>query len=93
MNNIIFTTGEVSCYYEVRMPHLKQRGAEWRSACTIHGGKDPNSSVESATGRWFCHSVCGRGGNIIDLEMALTGADFKTAKAEVFRLLGRIEPP
>ncbi|MBZ5581391.1 MAG: hypothetical protein LAQ30_04155 [Acidobacteriia bacterium] len=39
--------------------------------CPIHGGKDPNFSVEPATGRWFCHSVCGRGGDIIDLEMAL----------------------
>ena len=29
---------------------------------------------------------------MIGLEVALTGADFKTAKAQVFRLVGRIEP-
>jgi hypothetical protein len=34
---------------------------EWRYGCPIHGGKDPNFSVEPATGRWFCHWVCGRG--------------------------------
>jgi hypothetical protein len=93
MNNITFTAAEVSRYYAARMPELKQkRAAEWRSACKIHGGKNDNFSVESATGRWFCHSSCGRGGDIIDLEIALTNADFKTAKAEVFRLVGRIEP-
>jgi len=92
MNIITFTPGEVSRFYNDRIHHLKQHGAEWRCGCSIHGGKDPNFSVEPATGRWFCHSVCGRGGDIIDLEMALTGADFKTAKAEVFRVVGRIEP-
>jgi CHC2 zinc finger len=92
MDIIIFTPGEVSRFYKDRIPHLKQAGAQWRCGCPKHGGKDPNFSVEPATGRWYCHSVCGRGGDIIDLEMALTGADFKTAKAEVFRIVGRIEP-
>jgi len=92
MNPITFTQAEVSRYYERRLPHLRQRGAEWRCGCPKHGGKDPNFSVDPATGRWFCHSVCGHGGDIIDLEMALTGADFQTAKAEVFRIVGRIEP-
>src|SRR5262245_14675760 len=93
MNHITFTPGEVSRYYTARMPDLKQkRAAEWRGACKIHRGKNDSFSVESATGRWFCHSTCGRGGDIIDLEMALTGVDFKAAKSEVFRLVGRIEP-
>jgi hypothetical protein len=93
MNNITFTPGEVSGYYGVRAPHLKQeRGVEWRGWCIVHKGKNANFAVDPATGRWFCHSACGHGGDIIDLEMVLTGADFKTAKAEVFRLVGRIEP-
>ena len=92
MNIITFTPGEVSRFYDDRLPHLKQTGAQWSCGCPRHGGKDPNFKVEAATGRWYCHSVCGRGGDIIDLEMALTGADFKTAKAEVFRIVGRIEP-
>jgi putative DNA primase/helicase len=90
---ITFTSGEVSTYYAARVPHLKQRrAAEWRGACPIHRGKDDNFAVEPQTGRWFCHSTCGRGGGILELEDALSGGDFPTRKAEVLRLVGRIEP-
>ncbi len=90
---ITFTSGEVSTYYAARVPHLKQRrAAEWRGACPIHQGKNDNFAVEPDTGRWFCHSTCGRGGDILELEAALTGGDFPNRKAEVFRLVGRIEP-
>jgi hypothetical protein len=41
------------------------------------------------TGEWFCHSQCQRGGDIFALEEALTGSDFPTCKAEVYRLVGR----
>jgi putative DNA primase/helicase len=94
MNGAIqFTPGEVSTYYAARVPHLKQgRAAEWRGACPIHHGKNENFAVEPDTGRWFCHSTCGRGGDILELEAALTGGDFPTRKGEVFRLVGRIEP-
>jgi putative DNA primase/helicase len=90
---ITFTSGEVSTYYAARVPHLKQRrAAEWRGACPIHHGKHENFAVDPATGRWFCHSTCGRGGDLLELEAALNGRDFPTRKAEVFRLVGRIEP-
>jgi putative DNA primase/helicase len=80
---------EVSEYYRVRVPHLEQRGSEWRAGCPIHNGKDPNFSVNAETGLWMCHSQCGRGGSIYDLEMALTGADFPDAAREVRRIVGR----
>lgn len=90
---ITFALSEVSAYYAVRVPHLKQRrAAEWRGACPIHHGKNENFAVDPATGRWFCHSTCGRGGDMLELEAVLTGGDFPTRKAEVFRLVGRIEP-
>jgi putative DNA primase/helicase len=90
---ITFTSGEVSTYYAARVPHLKQRrAAEWRGACPIHQGKNDAFAVEADTGRWFCHSTCGRGGDMLELEAALTGGDFPTRKAEVYRLVGRIEP-
>jgi putative DNA primase/helicase len=94
MNSAIqFTPGEISSYYAARVPHLKQRrAAEWRGACPIHHGKNDNFAVEPDTGRWFCHSTCGRGGDILELEAALNGGDFPTRKAEVFWLVGRIEP-
>lgn len=62
MNIITFTSGEVSRFYDERIPHLKQKGTQWSCGCPRHGGKDANFKVEAATGRWYCHSVCGCGG-------------------------------
>ena len=90
---ITFTSNEVSTYYAVRVPHLKQRpAAEWRGTCPIHHGKDDNFAVDPGTGRWFCHSRCGRGGDILNLEGELCGGDFPTRKTEVFRLVSRADP-
>lgn len=81
---------EVSAYYAARLPHLKQRGPEWRGSCSIHRGKDPNFSVNAETGMAHCHSACDKGWDILGLEQELTGADFKSALAEVERLVGRV---
>ena len=89
---IEFSPCEVAAYYATRILKLKQVGKEWRGPCPIHNGNDDNFAVNPETGESFCHSTCGRGWDIIGLEIALTGADFKTAKAEVFRLVGRVEP-
>jgi phage/plasmid primase-like uncharacterized protein len=88
---IDFTPGEVSIYYAARLPKLHQRAREWRGPCPVHHGKDDNFAVDSETGRWFCHSVCGRGGDILSLEQELKGTDFRVAKSRVFLLLGRVE--
>jgi 5S rRNA maturation endonuclease (ribonuclease M5) len=45
--------------------------------------------VNVETGEWFCHSECGRGGDVFALEMALNGLEFKRAHEEDFRLEGR----
>lgn len=87
-----FTRGEISAYYSARAPDVRQtRAGEWRGPCPIHHGKRDSFAVNPATGEWFCHSDCGRGGDIIELEMALTGADFKIAKVEVYRIIGRAD--
>ncbi len=89
-DSITFTFGEVATFYATRVPQLKQRPtAQWRGVCPIHQGTNPNFAVDPTTGRWFCHSTCGRGGSLLDLEMELFDVDFRTAKAEVFRLMGR----
>jgi len=91
---IAFTASEVTDYYSARVPKLKQaRRGERRGPCPIHGGKDDNFAVDPETGRWFCHSTCGRGGDILELEEALAGGDFPARKAEVFRLVGRRTEP
>ncbi len=90
---IAFTLGEVSTYYAARVPRLKQgRLAHWRGPCPIHCGRNDNFAVDPGTGRWFCHSACGRGGDILALERELTGVGFRAAKAQVFGLLGRFDP-
>ncbi len=83
------TRAEVSIYYAARLPGLRQIGNQWRCPCRVHNGKDDNFSVEAETGLWYCHSQCGRGGSVYDLEMALTNTDFRTAAPEVRRIIGR----
>lgn len=90
---IAFSPSEVSIYYSIRAPRIKQtQGDNWRGGCPIHEGNGANFAVHSNTGKWFCHSRCGRGGDILSLEQQLTRVDFRAAKSEVFRLLGRAEP-
>jgi len=91
---ISFSPDEVATYYAARVPNLKQRdGGEWRGPCPIHHGHGDNFAVEPATGRWHCHSQCGRGGDVLALEEALFGGDFPTRKAEVLRIVGRHNGP
>jgi hypothetical protein len=89
-----FQQHEIEAYYRARLPKLNQRGKDWRGACPIHGGKDLNFSVDANTGRWFCHSTCQRGGDIPELEQAITHhVNFPEAVAEINRIIGRYEPP
>lgn len=90
---IDFNASEISTYYTVRAPKLKQtRSREWRGSCPVHSGKDPNFTVNSETGQAVCHSRCGKGWDILSLEMDITGRSFVECKKTVFRLLGRPEP-
>ena len=82
--------GEVASYYAARVPKVRQtKGREWRGPCPVHNGKRDSFAVDAETGRACCHSECGRGWDPFSLEMELSGTDFKTAKAQVFRLVGR----
>jgi putative DNA primase/helicase len=87
-----FSATEIATYYRARVPKLRQTGTQWRGPCPIHHGKRDSFAVEPSTGRWNCHSTCGRGGDILNLESALHGGDFGSVKAEVFRTVGRAEP-
>jgi len=85
-----FNQAEVTAYYKIRVPSLKRRNsAELRGPCPVHNGKDDNFSVNSETGVAFCHSRCNHGWDMIGLERELTGADFQTAKAEIYTIIGR----
>jgi putative DNA primase/helicase len=88
---IALTAAEVAEYYRVRVPKLKQTAAaEWCGPCPIHDGTHDKFYVDSRTGLWHCHSKCGRGGDVFQLEKELSGLpDFPAAKRAVLELIGR----
>jgi KaiC/GvpD/RAD55 family RecA-like ATPase len=89
-----FTRDEIRTYYATRVPKLRQADArEWRGPCPVHEGERPNFAVNAETGFAHCHSQCGRGWDMIGVEMALHGRPFPEAKAAVFRIVGRPDVP
>lgn len=85
-----FSPGEISRYYSARMPSLKQLKARaWRGKCPVHAGNDDNFSVDPQTGAAYCHSQCGKGWDILGLEMELSGTAFPAAKKESYEIMGR----
>lgn len=59
--------------------NFTSRGSRyWRGPCPLHGGKDPNFSVDSQTLRWTCFSHCGAGGvlDFLNGGKPSRGADF-----------------
>lgn len=83
------TQAEISAYFANRTPNIDQAGDEWRGPCPIHHGSDPNFAINPASGLWFCHSQCGRGGSILHLEVELTGAEFDVATNAISDIIGR----
>lgn len=85
-----FSPAEISRYYSARMPGLKQLKARaWRGKCPVHAGNDDNFSVDPQTGAAYCHSQCGKGWDILGLEMELSGTAFPAAKKESYEIMGR----
>ena len=80
---------QIAQYYRTRVPKLKRHGGrEWRGPCPIHKGKRDSFAVNQETGVWMCHSECGRGGDIVALEMELTGASREDAIAAIEQIAG-----
>jgi hypothetical protein len=85
---LVLTPAEVAAFFALRLPHVRQRGRYWRVGCPLHGGDDPNFSIDSQTGRWTCFSQCDAG-DVFDLEQHLGGGTFPEAKRRVFDIVGR----
>lgn len=60
-------------------------GRGGRCACPIHHGHDLNMAVKQ---KWFRCYRCGKSGTVIDLQMALSGADFNQAIIDLDDLFG-----
>jgi CHC2 zinc finger len=85
-----FSQFEVANYFATRVPDLAQRGKRWRGRCPIHRGQGYNFSVNPESGLWRCWSSCGLGGDIITLEMALSGSSWREAVAVIEHAIGRV---
>jgi hypothetical protein len=86
-----FTPAEIAAYYRARVPGLKQVGDKWRGPCPIHQGKDANFAVDSRSGMAYCHSQCGRGWGLLQLEQTLSGGSWQEARTAIDALVGRCE--
>lgn len=63
---------EIAGFYRTHVPGLNMNGGEeWRGPCPIHQGTRDSFAVHAASGRWHCHSQCGRGGTLRQLAIAL----------------------
>jgi hypothetical protein len=83
---------EIRRYYESCVRGLKKSGGKLRAPCPLHKGKRDSFVIDPATGGWYCHSECGRGGSIFEFESEITGADLTAAKNAVLRAVGRVQP-
>ena len=89
MRPLEFNPSEVASYYRARIPDLKQNGAEWRGPCPVHHGDDANFAVNPEDGLAYCHSQCGRGWSILQLERELSGRPWKECRQDVNEIVGR----
>lgn len=68
---------------------MRPEGIMIRSCCKIHGGSNPTSFViSSETGLWYCHTGCGKGGDIFTLVMLMEEIEFPQAVKWVADFLG-----
>jgi predicted P-loop ATPase len=84
-----FSQIEIARFYEIRAPKIPQVGKEWRGPCPIHNGQHDSFAVNPETGDWYCHSKCGRGGSLFDLEIELSGKPFAQAASDARALVGK----
>lgn len=90
----LLSPADTRTYYLARLPDArKPAGDELRTKCPIHKGERDSFAVNLNTGLWYCHSSCQRGGSTVDLEMLLSGRDFRAARAAVLEIAGRPTPP
>lgn len=63
---------------------LRKSGNRFVGSCPFHDEKSPSFTVYPENQSWFCFS-CNRGGDVIDLTMAVEHIDFKAAAGVLTR--------
>ena len=72
MSHLPYSPSEIASYYRERAPKVSQTGPEWRGPCPVHGGADDNFTVNPDSGLAYCHSQCGKGWSILQMENELS---------------------
>ena len=79
---------DVLNYYGVNRVH--NFGSTIRCTCPIHGGDNPTSFVWKDNGLWFCHTACGRGGDVFNFVAEMENLDDETNFKEVANKVAQI---
>ena len=66
-------------YCESRGIQLKRCGSSWAGKCPLHRERKGMSFSVWQDGRWQCFGSCAKGGDVIDLELALGGGTLPEA--------------
>ena len=66
---------------------IKKMGVSHRGPCPVHKGEGPNLSIDPKRAAFKCF-VCGAGGDVIDLVMAVHGSSFPAAVRELAGMAG-----
>lgn len=86
-----WNSSEIRAFYSARAPQLKMTGGasakEWRGPCPVHQGKRDSFAVNPTNGQAFCHSACGRGWTMVELERELGHATSLQEAAKSIRAL------
>lgn len=84
------SAAECRNYFAARVPSLRGDKNRARAACPLCDATNVSTlSVDFAKGGLFHCFRCGSGGDVFALEMALTNADFCTARDAVYSIVGR----
>lgn len=66
--------------YQKLLPSLQwSERKELSTRCPLHNDENPSLSINTTSGKWFCHA-CNEGGAPVDLFMKMKGVDYKTAQ-------------
>ncbi len=66
----------------------KRQGMTWTYHCPLPGHLDTNPSFTVKDAKWRCWSICGCGGDVVDLVMALDGINSATAIEQLAARIG-----
>lgn len=82
------TPSDVRRYFQAVMPKWNLDREQIHVPCPLHGGTRDSFSLNTATGRWYCNSECGTGGDVVTFEQRMRGCTVAEAIKGVEEVVG-----